>query len=315
MNGQISVESKQGEGTTFILNIVFDTTHSNDNNYFENKDLNNLTSLIIDDNKNNRLVFTKYLSYWGIDCDEAQSVDEAIARIKSEHKKQNHYDLIFVDYHMPEKNGIDFAKAMKKENLMGKSQMIMLSSISEMISEQKLQDYGFKVRIFKPIKMDQFKEAILKALNKEIDEKVKFNKEEVKDINLPPANIKILLAEDNLINQKVAMISLQQLGYKLDIAQNGVEAVEMYKKHHYDLILMDIQMPELNGMDATIAIKEYEKTTKTEKQAFIVALTASAMKDDVEKYHVLGMNEVLTKPFHQKDLKEILIKAYKTIGL
>ena len=190
----------------------------------------------------------------------------------------------------------------------------MLSSISEMISEQKLQDFGFKVRIFKPIKMDQFKEAILKALNKEIDEKVQFNEEEVKDENLPPSDIKILLAEDNLINQKVAKVSLQQLGYNLDIAQNGVEAVNLYKKNHYDLILMDIQMPELNGMDATLAIKEYEKKTNIENQVFIVALTASAMKDDVEKYHSLGMNDVLTKPFYQKDLKEILIKANETIN-
>ena len=307
MNGTIDVESTLGEGTTFIINIAFKITESSDEDYFLKEDLKGLSALIIDDNENNRLIFKKYLSYWQIHCREAEGVDEAVDIVKAERKNNKSFDLIFVDYHMPEKNGIEFARIMKSGNLTGKSQMIMISSISEMINKDELLQYGFKARIFKPVKVDQFKEVIIKALNKEIKRKLQPGADNTVEETPLPGHLKILLAEDNLINQKVAKISLKQLGYDIDIAHNGKEAVDMHLQHNYDIILMDIQMPEMNGMEATAQIRKEEE--KSRKHTFIVALTANAMKEDVEKYRNSGMDEVITKPFKQSELREVILKG------
>jgi CheY-like chemotaxis protein len=263
MNGTIDVESTIGDGTTFIINIAFKITESSDEDYFMKEDLKGLSALIIDDNENNRLIFKKYLSYWQIHCREAEGVDEAVDIVKAERKNNKSFDLIFVDYHMPEKNGIEFARIMKSGNLTGKSQMIMISSISEMINKDELMQYGFKARIFKPVKVDQFKEVILKALNKEIKRKLQPGADNTVEETPLPGHLKILLAEDNLINQKVAKISLKQLGYDIDIAHNGKEAVDMHLQHNYDIILMDIQMPEMNGMEATAQIEKKRKNQES----------------------------------------------------
>lgn len=129
-----------------------------------------------------------------------------------------------------------------------------------------------------------------------------------------PKDIKILLAEDNVINQKVSALSLRHLGYECDIANNGKEAVDMYRKISYDLILMDMQMPELNGLEATIRIRDYEKSNQDNNLAYITAVTANSMVEDKKDCILAGMDAFLTKPFNESDLTNILFEVAKRVS-
>ncbi len=126
------------------------------------------------------------------------------------------------------------------------------------------------------------------------------------DINLSNQKLNILVAEDNLINQKVAMMNLKQLGHEVEIAVNGRMAVEMYKSGNYDLILMDIQMPILDGVGATIEIRKIEQENKVKNPIKIVAITANALTEDRNRCFEAGMDHFLTKPFKAEDLKKAL---------
>ena len=125
------------------------------------------------------------------------------------------------------------------------------------------------------------------------------------DIKATSQTLRILVAEDNIINQKVAMINLRQLGHSVEIAVNGQMTIDMFKKGDYDIVLMDIQMPILDGMEATIAIRQYEKENKL-LETRIVAITANAMKEDKDRCLEVGMNDYITKPFRSEDLIRIL---------
>jgi len=142
-------------------------------------------------------------------------------------------------------------------------------------------------------------------VNHSINDKVDVISSDVTSNNLNK-DIKILLVEDNLINQKVATVALKQLGYGNDIANNGQEAYEMYLKTKYDLILMDIQMPVLDGVGAAKRIRDYEKNNDIKKRVLIVAITANAIKTDVELYLKSGMDDVILKPFKQDELNKLL---------
>ncbi|OYT17099.1 MAG: hypothetical protein B7C24_04265 [Bacteroidetes bacterium 4572_77] len=120
------------------------------------------------------------------------------------------------------------------------------------------------------------------------------------------ASLRILVAEDNIINQKIAQLNLEKLGHKVWIANNGLEAVALFKKESFHLILMDIQMPEMGGIEAAELIREYERENQSLREIPIVALTANALKTDKDKYMAVGMNDYLSKPFKQQDLIRIL---------
>ena len=313
MNGKLEVESEEGKGTVFIIHLSFKKSKEQPARiYIDKEDLKNFRALIIDDNLNNRNIFKKYLDFWEIKTDCADSADQGLELLKKAKQNNLKYDLILVDYHMPGKTGIDFAKTVKENHLADKSHVIMLSSISEMINMQELKEVGIEARLFKPIKLSQFKEIIISVINNEIDHKLDKTIKEVIDKEPEKKKpLRILLAEDNLINQKVALITLKQLGYEMvDIAANGKEAVELFTKNDYGLILMDIQMPELDGMEATKEIRKYEREHK-KKKVYITALTANAMKEDVEKYLKSEMDDVITKPFTRRELIKLLERVEK----
>jgi CheY-like chemotaxis protein len=130
-----------------------------------------------------------------------------------------------------------------------------------------------------------------------------------------PKSLKILLAEDNLINQKVARLTLKQFGLDCDVANDGIEAFDLFKKNSYELVLMDMQMPKVDGLQATVLIRAHEKENLIQsKPAYIVALTANAMSEDKQRCLLSGMNDFLSKPFSEKEFSHILIEAGKRLG-
>ena len=308
MGGAIGVESELGKGTEFTIYVEFavDAEHQHKTSMVK-KDLSHLRILNIDDNKENLMVLDKYLSYWNIFAEDASNVDDAIKKVKEAAATNKMYDLILVDYLMPDKTGFDFANEIKVLNLENPPSMILLSSISNVFTTNQIFEKGFKSFIYKPIRIQQFQEEIFAVLNDE-KENTNVEVEEDDDLIIKPKSrkIKILLAEDNLINQKVATLTLKNMGFEAEVANNGKEAVEMHEKNIYDLILMDIQMPVMDGLNATKHIRSAEYKNGIVNKVVIIALTANAMKEEVNSYMEAGMDDVITKPFKQSDISVLL---------
>lgn len=315
MGGHIVLDSELGVGSTFSCFVDFDLSDKEaQKTTLIKKDLSHLRVLIIDDNKENRLIFDKYLMYWNIACEEAANVDEAMIKIRESMISKRVYDIILVDYHMPDKTGFDFADEINKLNFEIEPKLILLSSISDMFTTNEIYDKGFTSYIYKPIKVDQFQEAIFSLLDIQITRK-KVEEEEVEILmQTANTNYKLLLVEDNIINQKVASITLGNMGFTTDIANNGKEGYEMFLKNYYDIVLMDIQMPVMDGVESTIKIREYEEKNNVKKPIKIVALTANALKEEVNSYLEVGMDGVITKPFKPKDITELFNKFANSIS-
>ena len=305
MDGTISLESELGKGSTFSCFIDFKIPDEINipNNTLIKKDLSHLRVLIIDDNKENRLIFDKYLMFWNIVCEEAENVDEAILKIKEAMISRRMYDILLVDYQMPNKTGFQFAELVNDLNFSVKPKLVLLSSMSDMFTMDEIYDKGFSSYVYKPVKIEQFQEVIFSLVDDDFKSDL-FEKEEIIHIENKPKEYKILLVEDNLINQKVAVITLGNLGYSTDVANNGKEGYEMYLKNEYDIIFMDIQMPILDGVASTKMIRDHERENNKAKIK-IVALTANALKEEVESYLKAGMDGVVTKPFKPKDLSTL----------
>lgn len=314
MGGELMLESEVGKGSEFFFKLSFDVGDTTVGEYFtETEDLSRLRVLILDDNESNRIIFKKYFGYWNIHADEASDVDEAVAMVKKAIENHATYNLILADFQMPGKSGLDFGDILLKENLKKNTKLILFSSISDMIDANTIFKHGFDSYLYKPVKYHPFRKIVFETINKQVEYKLKNSgviegkKEEKTKEKKKNFDIKILLAEDNIINQKVASVTLNKLGFKnVDIANNGTEAVQMHLKNHYDLILMDIQMPVMNGLEATGKIRESERANSKQKRVKIIALTANALESDVKMYLQHDMDGVITKPFKPADLKRII---------
>jgi CheY-like chemotaxis protein/two-component sensor histidine kinase len=314
MGGELMLESEVGKGSEFFFKLSFEVGNTTVGEYFtETEDLSRLRVLILDDNESNRIIFKKYFGYWNIHADEASDVDEAVAMVKKAIENHATYNLILVDFQMPGKSGLDFGDILLKENLKKNTKLILFSSISDMIDANTIFKHGFDSYLYKPVKYHPFRKIVFETINKQVEYKLKDSgviegkKEEKTKEKKKNFDIKILLAEDNIINQKVATVTLNKLGFKnVDVANNGTEAVQMHLKNHYDLILMDIQMPVMNGLEATGKIRENERDNNKLKRVKIIALTANALESDVKMYLQHDMDDVLTKPFKPADLKRII---------
>jgi len=313
MDGEIVLESEPGKGSTFVCHVGFElSAESAPNASLIKKDFSHLRVLVLDDNKENRLIFDKYLMYWNIACEEARSADEALIKVKEAIVSRRMYDIILVDFHMPGKTGFDFADEMSKLNFETRPKLVLLSSISDMFTTNEIYDKGFTNYIYKPIKLDQFQEAIFSLVDIEYRKKEVEEEDDIIRLDTQNMNYKLLLVEDNIINQKVATITLKNMGFETDIAENGKLGYEMFLKNNYDIIFMDIQMPVMDGVESSKKIREYEKENNVGKAVKIVALTANALREEVNSYLDAGMDGVLTKPFKSKDISDLFVKLSKT---
>lgn len=304
MGGELKVKSEDGKGSTFYFDIVMSQNDVKEKKVILKNELMNKKVIIVDDNITNLEILKQTLIITGAQVDCFEYPKEAIDFIKSGNK----YDLGIIDMAMPEMDGIQFGKALFDWQNKNQFPLILFSSIGNLISKGELKPYYY-AQINKPIRKEILFESIIGALN------------EVKKPNheleiLSPNNdsvakeypMEILLAEDNMVNQILAEQVLKLFGYTCDIAVNGQEAVKAAKSKSYDLILMDIMMPVMDGLEATKIIRN---SNLNHKQPAIVAMTANALKGDREKCIEAGMDDYMTKPINIEIIKKTLIEFGK----
>ncbi len=307
MGGHIWVVSEEGKGSDFHFILALNPGEEEKRADFMYPDFKNISVLVVDDNKTNRFILAKSLSTWGCNVKEASNGMEALSLL---HENRTNFDLIILDHQMPEMSGIEVAKAVRSDPALKDTKIVMLSSWGE-INGEEIKELDIDHLMTKPIKQSRLFDTLVRALRFYTGEEIGTESIEPTDSYQDRVPLRILLVEDTPDNQKLAKNLLQKAGFFVDIAENGHLAIEAVRKYHYDLILMDIQMPVMDGFDAARSIRSWEKGTKAERVP-IIALTAHAMAGYREKCLENGMEDYITKPIKKKTLLDTINKWINT---
>jgi signal transduction histidine kinase/DNA-binding response OmpR family regulator len=310
MNGKLSVTSEKSHGSIFSFEVELKPAKNIPGN------LDNITSalqsdfsvlhnkrlLVVDDNPTNRIIIKEQLSEINVACELAESAQIALKLMQDAHDHQQSYDLIILDMHMPAMDGIALAQLIRKHPQWEQPIIIMLSSVSA--DTKLLKDNDIVYFLNKPVLQKELYQCLTKAISG-LTVNTSNTEDSIQDhhFNYP---YRVLLAEDNQVNQEVAVIILESFGLHVDIADNGLIAVEAVKHNNYDVILMDMQMPEMDGLTATRTIRKMEASGEILKGNTIIALTANAIDGDMQRCLQSGMDGYLSKPFSVSQLYDQL---------
>jgi signal transduction histidine kinase/DNA-binding response OmpR family regulator len=317
MGGRIWVESEPGKGSRFHFTAEFQlqTTPARKMAPRDPETLRDMRVLVVDDNATNREILLKVLENWRLRPTAVESAAEAIRVLGEGTKIGSTFPLILLDAQMPEVDGFALAEAIKRNPDWKASIVMMLSSAGQHGDAVRCRELGVAAYLTKPIRVGELLNAILAALDTRPQdndpEPLLVTRHSVRESR---PGMHILLVEDNEVNQLVALCLLEKQGHTVKVAPNGRKAMEALEQETYDLILMDVQMPEMNGWEATEAIRKKEKITGGHIP--IVAMTAHAMKGDEEQCMAAGMDKYLTKPIRDLQLRALLdeIASQKLLG-
>jgi len=301
MNGRIWVKSKMGQGSTFYFTAGFEVQHVEENVPMPTADLTGVKTLIIDDSPTNRMVLSKTLSIWGAQVEEKESGKQGLFEIKRAVDTSDPYALILIDSRMPGLDGFQVARTIKKASAIS-SPIIMMITLDDQKSAKKMsKELEISNYLIKPLNWYGLKDEVMAALSRKraITRKKPMVKKPAKQEDLSPLHI--LLVEDNVTNRLLMQAFLKNTPYKINTAENGEICVEKFKAGKYDLVLMDIEMPVMDGYTATKEIRKWEKENR-QKATPIIALTAHALKEHTQKSLEAGCNVHLTKPIKKMDL-------------
>jgi CheY-like chemotaxis protein len=317
LGGSIGVESVHGKGSTFTVELPLKLAADHTGRTTERAaaQVSNLRALVVDDLPINRDLLKRQLEAWGMAVDTVDNGPAALRLLEEAAHTRPPYDAVILDQMMPGMSGLDVARAMKKIPWAAAIPIILASSDGSEELRRDAQSVGVAATVMKPIRCHYLLEHLSRSTGLST---VPINgptttgptNPQVTASATPSRLLTILLAEDNLINQQVAVRRLQKLGHSVEIANNGVEAVNALKAKNYDLILMDVQMPEMDGFEATAAIRAM---TGDKRRIPIIAMTANALPSDCERCLAAGMDDYIAKPVHQHILVE-LIEKWGAIG-
>jgi PAS domain S-box-containing protein len=307
MGGTIDVDSVPGRGTKFwfTINLTESKAAAAKVEYIFPTEYRGRRILCVDDNTINRNIIKRHAQNWELVCDVAMNAAEGLSMLRRAAADHQPYALVLTDHIMPGMSGFEMVEIMRRLREITKTPVIILSSLGASINDKDMQTYGIAASLSKPLQTVRLYESIIDVFSgvsglgrKALDIVRKIERPKHK-------NFRLLLAEDNPINQLVAMRILNSLGYHADIVGNGHEAVQAAKTTAYDLILMDCQMPDVDGYTATEEIRKHEVEGM---RVPILAMTANALKGDREKCLASGMDDYITKPIDIKSLSEMLDK-------
>ena len=327
MGGRIGVESQEGKGSKFWFTAVFEKQlERSSKREILPGDMRNKYILIVDDNATNRHVLREQLKSWGCRFNEASSGEEALRKMRQGIDDHRPFDLAILDMQMPGMDGETLGQKIKQDSDLKNTILVLMTSIGKRGDAKRLEKIGFVGYLTKPVKQSQLYDCLVTVSRLQNETALEqpmsiFTRHTICEKQQRTA--RILLAEDNITNQKVALSTLIKFGYSADVVKNGKEAVEALKKIPYDIVLMDCQMPGMDGYEATDKIRKWEKklkdgsadcsdsnleSTAGSKRVPIIAMTAHALKGDRKKCLNAGMDDYIAKPIHPKKLCDVIEK-------
>jgi len=314
MGGQLWVESEVGHGSTFHFtarfNVVDARAHESDASQIAA--LENLKVLVVDDNTINRLLLHDMLTMWKLSPSLTASGAEALAVAKAAASRGEPFPLIIVDYFMPEMDGFSLVEQIQSDPALSGASVMMLTSVSDHRLAERSKQLGIAAYLSKPLNQSTLLDALIDILSaKSTDGRARQQATQAvgsgtssNRSSQPLRPLHILLAEDNPINQRVAQRMLRMSGYQVTVAENGKLALAMLEQRSFDAVLMDVQMPEMDGFETTAALRKKEQ--QTGRHLPIIAMTAHALKGDRERCLAAGMDNYIAKPMTSEELQAVL---------
>jgi len=305
MGGKIWVESQPGRGSTFHFTAQARVSNSlpADSRRVQPEQLGEVRVLVVDDNSTNRRILGDTLKRWGMKHQLEISAEAGLRALQEAHNQGVPFQLVLSDMQMPEMDGFSFvAKIRENPQLVGVT-VLMLTSGRRQGDVARGKALGVASHLSKPVARAELLVAIQQALGK-VEVKERSTLTTPSSLRPPGQGVRILLAEDNKVNQRVAVRMLEKDGHQVIVVGDGHQALAALEREDFDLVLMDVQMPEMGGLEATAAIREKEKSTG--RHLPIVAMTAGAMQGDQEKCLAAGMDGYLSKPVRSQELREIV---------
>ena len=312
MSGKMWVESTPGQGSTFHFTAAFGISQFGASSEpLQKNSLNGMSVLVVDDNHTSRRSLESALLSWGMKPTLAEDHVKALEILARAQEFQESFSLVLMDAHLPAMDGFELAVEIRKNPAVTGAAILMLTSAGQRGDAARCRGLELAGYLTKPISQDELLDAILRVASlKSLDVKP----EVVTRRSLPEEkHLRILLAEDNRVNQRLAVRLFEKRGHSVSIAVNGREAVEKSERETFDVVLMDVQMPELDGFEATAAIRKREQTTGVHIP--IVAMTAHAMQGDRERCLSAGMDGYVSKPLNQKELFAIVQTVFQTSSM
>lgn len=312
MGGKIWVESEPGRGSSFHFTVNFrcQADQASKDVALEYPVIEDLKVLVVDDNATNGFILKETLASWRMKATLVNSGREALEHMLSAQQADCPFGLVLLDCHMPDMDGFDVAREIKRHHELRNASIMMLSSAGQSSDIERCEELGIAAHLVKPIGQSELFDTILRVLGLSTTAAETMSQPKKPEAETEPDQaraLNILVAEDNTINQHLALRLLEKQGHRVILAGNGIEAIALWQKQRFDLVLMDVQMPGMSGFEATAAIRARE--LQTGQHIPIVATTAHAMKGDRELCLAAGMDDYIPKPIQAQQLYEVVNRS------
>jgi signal transduction histidine kinase/DNA-binding response OmpR family regulator len=304
MGGTIGLKSMPGQGTTITFHAYFDVSSGPHpaTPISSEEDLQGMPTLIIDDNVTNQRILSELTGQWKMKPHVCDSGESGLAELSRAASEGNPYRLLLLDEQMPGMDGMEVLDRIRRNPVLQSVVIMMLTSYDQVTSAARCRQMGVETYLIKPIKPSDLLGSIRLAISGHAPAST-VTLPAVEGISTSSPSLSILLAEDNLVNQRVAMTMLRKMGHRVMLATNGLEALGQWRQNDFDLILMDVQMAKMTGLEATIQIRREESEGA---HVPIVAMTASAMSEERDRCLAAGMDDFISKPVSSKIIEQVI---------